>query len=263
MDNFPDFRVLNIEDQSLDNKRNEGERISGDSEHIRYDKCAKKVIGNKSVAAWILKTCTREFSKYDAEYIRENCICDVSIAESAVHHDHGVVLDGDDILGCLNSESTSINEGTVHFDVKFRSILPEDGGKNISIIINMEMQKKDNPGYAVVTRGIYYSARMISEQYETVFKKSEYQKIQKTYSIWICPEPVKKSANSIIRYRIWEEEIHGKSYTDVKVKDYDKMEVIVVNLGDLEDVKGDQALEFLGTVFSIDMSYLVPYIELR
>ena len=128
----------------------------------------------------------------------------------------------------------------------------------------MEMQKKDNPGYAVVTRGIYYSARMISEQYETVFKKSEYQKIQKTYSIWICPEPVKKSANSIIRYRIWEAEIHGKSYTDVKgVKGYDKMEVIVVKLGDLEDVKGDQALEFLGTVFSIDMSYLVPYIELR
>ena len=73
----------------------------------------------------------------------------------------------------------------MHFDVKFRSILPEDGGKNISIIINMEMQKKDNPGYAVVTRGIYYSARMISEQYGTVFKKSEYQKIQKTYSIWI------------------------------------------------------------------------------
>ena len=73
------------------------------SEHIRYDKCAKKVIGNKSVAAWILKTCTREFLKYDAEYIRENCICDVSIAESAVHHDHGVVLDGDDILGCRAS----------------------------------------------------------------------------------------------------------------------------------------------------------------
>ena len=71
MDNFPDFRVLNIENQSLDNKRNEGERISGYSEHIRYDKCAKKVIGNKSVAAWILKTCTRKFSKYDAEYIRE------------------------------------------------------------------------------------------------------------------------------------------------------------------------------------------------
>lgn len=164
-------------------------------------------------------------------------------------------------MECLNSESSSINEGTVHFDVKFRSILPEEEGKNISIIINMEMQKKDNPGYAVVTRGIYYSARMISEQYGTVFKKSEYQKIQKTYSIWICPEPVKKSANSIIRYRIWEEEILWKSYTDVK--DYDRMEVIVVNLGDLEDVKGDQALEFLGTVFSIDMSYLVPYIELR
>ncbi len=94
MDNFPDFRVLNIEDQSLDNKRNEGERISGHSiswkskiasEHIRYDKCAKKVIGNKSVVAWILKTCTREFSKYDAEYIRENCICDVSIAEREIY----------------------------------------------------------------------------------------------------------------------------------------------------------------------------------
>ena len=58
-------------------------------EHIRYDECAKKVIANISVAALILKTCTDEFAEFDAEYIADNCIGHVSIAESAAHQDHG------------------------------------------------------------------------------------------------------------------------------------------------------------------------------
>ena len=222
-------------------------------EHIRYDECAKKVIANISVAALILKTCTDEFAEFDAEYIADNCIGHVSIVESAAHQDHGRGLDGDERLECLNSESSSINEGTVHFDVKFRANLPKENGKSISLMINLEMQKKDNPGYAVATRGIYYSARMISEQYGTVFRESEYHKIQKAYSIWICPEPTKKRKNSIIKYCITEKELYGKSFTDYK--DYDKMNVVIVNLGDMEGAIDNQALDFLGTLFSIKMSF--------
>ena len=54
--------------------------------------------------------------------------------------------------------------------------------------------------------------RMISEQYGTVFKNMGYQKIQKIYSIWICPAPAEKRNGSILQYRIVEKEVTGKSF---------------------------------------------------
>lgn len=60
----------------------------------------------------------------------------------------------------MNSESSSINEGTVYFDVRFNATIP--GTKEpITLIINVEIQTKDKPGYELVTRGIYYCASMI------------------------------------------------------------------------------------------------------
>ena len=61
----------------------------------------------------------------------------------------------------------------------------------------------------LVTRGFYYCARMISEQYGTVFTGEHYEKFQKVYSIWICPDPAKKRRNGIFRYHtvqdpVWE-----------------------------------------------------------
>ncbi|MEF2693243.1 MAG: hypothetical protein U0O03_00175 [Blautia wexlerae] len=34
------------------------------AERARYDECAKKLLTYKAVAAWILKSCTKEFSQY-------------------------------------------------------------------------------------------------------------------------------------------------------------------------------------------------------
>lgn len=72
----------------------------------------------------------------------------------------------------------------------------------------------DKQGYPLVKRGFYYCARMISEQYGTVFTDSEYEKIQKVYSIWICPSPEKKRKNGIFKYHTVEETVFGTS--DVK-----------------------------------------------
>ena len=59
----------------------------------------------------------------------------------------------------------------------------------IRLIINVEAQTAFNPGYPLTKRAIYYCSRMISAQHGPIFTKSEYGKIRKVYSIWICTQP--------------------------------------------------------------------------
>lgn len=92
------------------------------------------------------------------------------------------------------------------------------------------------------------NARLISEQYGTAFTGSEYEKLQKVYSIWICPSPAKKRKNGIFKYHTVEETVFGAS--DVKPEHYDLMEVVILNLGDAEKPCDLEILELLNTLFS-------------
>ena len=112
----------------------------------------------------------------------------------------------------------------------------------------MEIQTDDKPGYELVTRGTYYCARMISEQYGTIFTNEHYEKIQKVYSIWICPSTPNCRKNSMFRYRTIEESIIGNTY--VKKEAYDLAEVIVLNLGESENEADCGILNLLNTLFS-------------
>ena len=88
--------------------------------------------------------------------------------------------------------------------------MPEKEG-DVYLIMNIEIQNKNNPLYRLVSRGIYYCSRMISEQYGTVFKDMDYHKIQKVYSIWICPMPKDtKRKSSITRYMMTKRDEVGK-----------------------------------------------------
>ena len=147
----------------------------------------------------------------------------------------------------MNSESSSINEGTVYFDVRFNATIPSTK-EPITLIINVEIQTKDKPGYELVTRGIYYCARMISEQYGTVFTNEHYEKLQKVYSIWICPTTAKIRKNGISRYHTIEDSLLGDQHLDQSK--YDLMEVVVVNLGDAESNAEVGILDLLNTLFS-------------
>lgn len=53
---------------------------------------------------------------------------------------------------------------------------------------NLEAQHKDNPGYPLVSRAIYYCSRLLSKQMNAPdgFQHFDYDKIKKVYSIWIC-----------------------------------------------------------------------------
>lgn len=109
---------------------------------------------------------------------------------------------GESVIGC-NSEDSTINEGTVEYDIRFCAVAPSSRQK-VRLIIDLEAQKDFYPGYPLIKRGIYYCSRMISSQYGTVFSNCQYGKIRKVYSIWICMAPPKKWRNSITQYVIHE-----------------------------------------------------------
>lgn len=221
------------------------------ADRARYDECAKKILTFQAVIAWILKYCTKEFSGYSVSFICDNCLReDAEISERAVHQDNmdwGGCLDGDWRLNGMNTEANAMKDQTVYYDIRFRAFLPGNR-EPVRLIINLEIQLDDVPGYPIVKRGFYYCARMISEQYGTVFTKEQYGKLEKVYSIWICPNPAKKRKNGIFRYYTVEESVHGTSYTETV--DYDMMEVVVLNLGDEKDGGEQKLLKLLNVLFS-------------
>ena len=228
--------------------------IEAAGNNARFDNCAKSIIGYKAISAWILKTCTKEFADCDVKYISEHCISDVAISEKAVHQDHldkSERLSGDAKITSINSESTSIKEGTILYDVRFKALAP---GQNepIGLIINIEIQNDDRPGRSITNRAEYYCARMITEQYGTVFTEGHYQDLQKVYSIWICPDPAAKRQNGIFRFPRKMETVYGNS--PFKDEDFDNSEYIVIFVGKLNDPNDNQIIDLLYTIFSNDIT---------
>ena len=55
-----------------------------------------------------------------------------------------------------NTESRIPGEGVSYYDIRFTASVPGTDEKNqVNLIMDVEAQKKPNPGYDLVTRGIY------------------------------------------------------------------------------------------------------------
>ena len=208
---------------------------------VSYDEACKQVLANKYILAWILKSCIQEYAGEDIRTIAEKYIeGEASVSTEPVHMDESV-----EFVEGMRNESSSIREGKTTFDIKFRTILPgTDEGADM--IINVEAQNNFHPGYRIEKRGVYYSCRMISEQYGTVFEESDYQKIKKVASIWICTNPPKYLYNTIARYSLEKTDLVGE--TRDNRSDYDLITVVMVCLGGEEWNTG--LLRMLDVLFS-------------
>lgn len=78
--------------------------------------------------------------------------------------------------------------GVIH-DVLFDIGMLDGKSPPSRVIVDIEAQNEFKPGYAILKRGSFYCGRMISAQKETVFRNSDYNKLQKVYSIWLCIAP--------------------------------------------------------------------------
>ena len=192
-------------------------------ERKAYDSLAKSLLAHKEIVANILKYAVKEF--YDCS-IAEIISClngNPEISNEPVDDDYPPKMDS------AGSETVSPSDGTRTYDIKFKVQLPKSKGE-AELIINIESQNKYNPGYTLEKRGIYYLSRLISSQYNVEFKKSDFNKLKKVYSIWICTHSPLETANTITAYGFKPEYIVG-SVSDYPEK-YDLMSLVMINLGE-------------------------------
>ena len=195
-----------------------------DEQNASYDKLAKSFLSRKAILAQILKYTVEEFADCALEDIEKKYIeGDPHLSINTIPLDDTL-----DIKGKPN-ESSSTNESFITFDIIFEAIAPVDG-KLVKIIINVEPQKTTRKiHYKLMKRAVYYAARLISDQKEKEFHGDDYNGIKKIYTIWICMGVQNYRADSIQKYKLTEQLVHGK-FSDKKIN-YDLISIVILNLG--------------------------------
>lgn len=212
-----------------------------------YDTACKKLLANKVILAWIMKSCLEEYRDFDVEEIAAKYIeGEPQIAKEAVNPDEETYRGGEQIKG-VKTEDSTVKEGTVIYDICFYAIVPKSG-EMVSLIINVEAQNDFYPGYPIIKRGIYYCSRMISSQYGVEFVDTHYEQIKKVYSIWVCANPPKYRENTITRYVIQEENLIGE--VSEKKENYDLLTAVMICLGHSGDHKYAGILKLLDVLLS-------------
>lgn len=251
----------------------------------RYDRAAKKLLANKLVLAHILKDCVKEYQACSIMDIAQKYIeGEPEIGTTGVYMDDSSSPEQPDIkpemvatqsaemqamntqkmnaqamntqvtkVQGMGNEDISQNEGTVYYDVRFNAIAPStEEHENIRLIINAEAQNRFKLKYPLTKRAVYYGSRLISAQHGTVFTKSDYQKLRKVYSIWICVNPAKRFRNTITRYSLKPEAIIGNAVE--APENYDLINIVMVCLGKMEEWNDNNLIKFLGVLFQNELS---------
>lgn len=213
---------------------------------IQYDAQCKRVLGQKVILAWILRRTVGAFADMDIDSI---CRCiegepDISTVRVNPGETNSMRVEG------LSTEDKVPDEGAVYYDIRFRAYEPRENGY-IKVIVNVEAQKSFYPGYEIVTRGIFYAARMISAQLGVEFMASEYDKLKKVYTIWLCMDAPKKIGNAISEYHFFQTDL-VPGIPD-KREAYDKMSIVVIALN--QDMEAeDKLLKMLNTLLSPEIN---------
>ena len=210
-----------------------------------YDAAAKKVISTKIILAWILKYCVTEFKDTDIEEIKDKYILGTpEVGTTPVMPD--MTNAGKRIRG-ENAEDKTVTEGTITFDIRFQARSPK--GQRLGLIINVEAQQSMRLTYSLIKRAIYYGSRLISSQHDIEFTHSDYDKIKKVYSIWLCMDsPTGKSG--ITRYLTQELPEYG-AIKEEKAN-YDLQQIVMVYIGDDRKHIRNKFLRMLYDLFKDD-----------
>ena len=211
----------------------------------RYDECCKKLLSNKKILAWILKYSASEYKDCSLEQIAAFIEGEPQIGTAMM--DAGATASS--VRG-RNTEDSVINEGKITYDLRFDALAPGADGEVIQLIINVEAQNAFKPSYPLLKRAVYYCSRMISAQKGMEFGKSEYNKIKKVYSIWVCANPPIKYRDTITRYKLCEENLIGSVREDIL--NYDLINIVMICLGDGQN-RSDDVLGLLETLLSETM----------
>lgn len=204
----------------------------------KYDTEVKMILSDRDILAWILKYTVKEFKDCSIDVIRECIEAEPDVGSIPTYPGMRKM---DSVMG-QNTEDAVPNEGKITYDIRFSVRLPD--GEHIKILVNVEAQKKYHPGYDLVTRAIFYCARMLSGQLETEFTSDNYDNIKKVYSIWVCMDTPGYAENTITSYDITSQKIYGNFAGEAR---YDLMSAVMVCLPKDNKASGGNVLHKLLT----------------
>ena len=209
--------------------------VAADPDKIRLDMTVKNILAYKPLLARIFKEVVSECRDMKHDEI-EACI-EGDVLVSKVYVDSGITNAGEWIDG-LNTEAYLNEEGLDRYDIRTFLRLPgRSGSEFIKLIINLEAQNEDKPGYDLPLRALFYCCRMISAQQGVEFTTDsddpvKYGNIKKVYSIWLCTEAAQTRANSIEIYDIDRRFLYGSNADDPR---YDILNAIIIYISEKHD----------------------------
>ena len=202
-------------------------------EERKLDEACCRLVANKVILARLLKAVVQEYQDCSVEELEQKYLeGEPSILSSAVDQD---VPDPGRIKGETTVDKSQ-TEGTTTYDILF-SAYSLQRNQDSQVIINVENQNKWDPGYPLLKRASYYYGRLLPRQKGTVFTGSDYGKLQKVYTIWICLEPPKMKQNTVTIFSMEPKQLVGSAEYD-RMK-YDMATVILVCLGGEERKEKD------------------------
>lgn len=226
-----------------------GQSVRVLDDRAKLDAACKRLLSEKILLGWIMKSCLNEFKDCTPEEIAEKYIEGTpAVNEWAMQPDETAPTR----IQSIGQEDTSLSEHTILYDIRFYAMAPSTG-EPIRLIINLESQNKFSAGYPLLKRAIYYCSRLISSQSGTEFSGAQYGEIKKVYSIWLCADPPKDHRNTITRYRMTEENMVG--LVKEPVRDYDLLTVVMLCLGGPGDERYEGILKLLDVLLSSEVKY--------
>lgn len=232
---------------------------------LKLDGNVKKILAYKPLLARIFKEVMEECKNLSYEEI-EKCI-EGDVIISKIYVDSGL-SNNTELIGGQNTEDYDYEEGLIKYDIRTYLKLPNSGeSESIKILIDVEAQNEDNPGYDIPLRGLFYCCRMISSQLGVEFTTDhndpvKYGNIKKVYSIWICTETARKRANSIERYELKKDFLLGCNSDNPR---YDIINTTVINISENHDVEkiDNNTVKLLTTLFDETLDAKTKISELQ
>ena len=217
----------------------------------KYDRVVKEIFDKPKIVATILRLTVPEFQDmtvdevlpYILEISDEVPVDDISSAA----------------LRNQPQEKTALLGKIITYDKHIKARNPKAGELNITLYFDFEFQneyRNSTLGYPLLKRGWFYAARELDSQLGVLKEDTDYNTLQKSYSIWICNEDIpKEEQNSMTRYHIVKDDVIGHS-EDVP-ENYDLMEVIMIRRGDAEI--DAEIFDFLNGIFKSETDRVNKY----
>lgn len=226
--------------------------------HEKYDEACKQTWKLKEVIAPVLQCAIKEYQGYSVDEV-------IRFINADTISDNVPVDDLPVFVKALNAEMSSTTEKRVYYDIHFTAKNPKLSTEDIIVMLHIDFEVQNdytpsNPTYPITKRAVYYVARELSAQLGVVTDTTDYDKLEKVYSIWICNENVPTELkNSITRYYVKREDVVGECTEPIEY--HDLMELVIIRRDEVP--LEDTIFEYLEGVFTSNLAIVEKYVDVK